>query len=119
MFGKRKQHEEALRTEPVEVLADWARTAVRSERWERLEAGVALLREGESTEQALLDALEALLQALVLDDQAAGRSGRDSGYFEFYDQGLAAMCEALRDRLGLPQPWDETSSDPDRRGPYR
>jgi hypothetical protein len=118
MFG-RQQRKKALQSEPVASLAAQVSQLVRAAQWQGLPAGAEIIRTERWTERQLLDALEALLQALVADDESKERSGRDSSYFEFYDNGLAAMCEALRDRLGIPQPWEEKRGKPPDRGPYR
>lgn len=94
-----------LRTCPIDGLVEQAREAIRFERWERfVEASDILSRAGWS-ERDLLHALEALWAAVVEEDRRLGRSGRDSNFFELYDSGIAAVLEALRDRVGLPQPW--------------
>jgi hypothetical protein len=92
--------ERRQRAPTAELVAE-AREAIRSERWDRLAAGRALLEHANDhwTDEALLRALEALLAAVNEDDRAHGRSGRASGYFEFHDCGLASICEALTARL--------------------
>ena len=95
------QREQARRRRaPTADLLAEARDAIRYERWDRLAAGRALLEHENDhwTDETLLQALEGLLAAVNDDDRAQGRSGRDSGYFEFHDCGLAWICEALTDR---------------------
>lgn len=91
-----------LRSETTGALVQRVVEAIRYEQWGRLEAGSIILERDGWTEQALLDALEVLYRELLAEDDAHGRSGRDSNAFEFHDCGLAAICEALRDRVGGP-----------------
>lgn len=95
-----KREQARLRRVPTADLVSEVREAIRYERWERLAAGRALLEPVNDrwTDETLLQGLEALLAAVNEDDRATGRSGRDSGYFEFHDCGLASICEALEHR---------------------
>jgi len=95
-----RAQERRRRASTADLLTE-ARAAIRSERWDQLAAGRALLDGGNDrwTDDTLLRALEALLAAVNEDDRVHGRSGRASGYFEFHDCGLASICEALADRL--------------------
>jgi hypothetical protein len=71
--------------------------------WAERSAGARLLdSERRWTERELLDALEALFEDVTRDER---EHGYGTNYFCFYDGGFAETCEALRDRLGIPQPW--------------
>lgn len=76
-----------------------------SNSWDRFKTTQSMLQKITWTDKELLDGLENLFSEAVEEDKEKGRSGRDSNYFDFYDCGFASHCEALRDRLGLPQPW--------------
>ena len=82
----------------TEVLLSEARSAVHYEHWERFAPARALLQDDRWTDAALLRALDELFAALNEDDKVQGRSGRDSSVFEFYDCGLASICEVLQKR---------------------
>ncbi len=105
---RQKAFDERLRTPPVHDLAAEIATTVVSAGWDRLEPGAALQCPDARTEKNLLDGLDALLEALMAEDEEKGQTGRDSNYFNFYDLGLARVSEALRDRLGIPQPWQKS-----------
>jgi len=111
------RHRKALRSDSMGSLAREASDAIRSERWDRLEAGSRIVRGESWTEEGLLDALEELWKTLDEEDDAKGQRGRGSNYYEFYDSGLADIYWALRDRLGLPPPWNRAPKK--EKGPYR
>lgn len=90
---------ERLRTAPVGDLAAEVAKAVTMAGWGRLEPGAALQAATAQSDRELLEGLDALWSALVAEDEASGRSGRDSNYFDFYDFGLARTSEALRERV--------------------
>ena len=98
--ARRSQKRESARLlrASTEVLLSEARSAVHYEHWERFAPARALLQDDRWTDAALLRVLDELFAALNEDDQAKGRSGRDSNYFEFYDCGLASIVEALQNR---------------------
>jgi hypothetical protein len=109
--NRQQNFNQTLRSEPIHSLANRVSAAVRFERWDRFATGAEILKRDAWTESELLHALEKLFEDVTNEDHANGRTGRDSNFFEFYDCGLAAISEALRDRLGLPQPWDKTRSE--------
>jgi hypothetical protein len=94
----REREQDRLRRAPIADLVSEIRASIRYERWEGLGPAGTLLSEDRWTDETLLRALEAFRTAVDQDDAAKGRSGRDSGAFEFYDCGLAAIHEALQKR---------------------
>lgn len=76
--------------------------------WIRFKSAQSMLQKTIWTDQELLEGLENVFTEATEEDTKKRRSGRNSNYFEFYDCGLASHCEALRDRLGLPQPWSKS-----------
>jgi len=95
-----RREQARLRRAPTATLAAEARSAIAYEKWERLAPARTLLEQDRWTDESLLQALEALYAAVNEDDRSKGRSGRDSGSFEFHDCGLASICEALVHRGG-------------------
>ena len=75
--------------------------------WIRFKSAQAMLQKSSWTDQELLEGLENIFAEATKEDTEKGRSGRDSNYFDFYDCGFARHCEALRSRLGIPQPWSK------------
>ena len=61
---------------------------------------------GTWTDCTLLESLEALFGEISEEDRTHDRRGRDSNFFDFYDLGFASVCENLRTRMGIHQPWD-------------
>jgi hypothetical protein len=97
-----------LREAPVGELARECARSVRFMGWAKRSAGAPLVDPNRHwTERGLLDALEALLEEVTAD----GKHGYGSNEYFFYDGGFAATSEALRKRLGIPQPWDVKRHD--------
>jgi hypothetical protein len=93
---------------PASELAARCLELVLTYHWDRFETGKRVVNEANWSDQKLLVVMEDLWVELVRDDEVEGRSGKESNAFVFYDAGLAGICEALRNRLGLPQPWEKT-----------
>lgn len=92
-----------LREAPANEIARDCAQSVRFMGWAERSAGARLLDPNRDwTERELLDVLEALFEDVTRGERDHGYG---SNYFFFYDGGFAETCEALRDRLGIPQPW--------------
>ena len=94
-----RRHIERLGRESTAELVARARKEIHAERWEGFGPARALVERDDWTDEALLRALEDLYAALSADDRAKGRSARGGAVFEFYDCGLASICDALKKRL--------------------
>jgi len=98
-----RRRDRFFREATSDELARHCAESVRFMGWADRSAGACLLDSKRSwTERELLDALEALFEDVTRGER---EHGYGSNYFFFHDGGLAATCEALRDRLGIPQPW--------------
>lgn len=99
-FAKRtsKKEEERLLRMPTAELVSEARQIIRSWGFQTLPPGELFLREDDWSDDELVHALNELYGAIVEDDEKRARSGRDSGYFDFYDSGLAWILAALEKR---------------------
>ena len=92
-----------LREATATEIARSCAQSVRFMGWADRAAGARLLDPQRSwTDRELLDTLEALFEDVTRDDREYGYG---SNYYFFYRGGLAETCQALRDRLGIPQPW--------------
>lgn len=101
-----------LRALPVSELAAEVAKSMGMAGWDRLPQGAALRVAKTWTEKS---SFSTHWMNLVNAD----RRGRGKGairlrleLLHFYDAGLAAVCQALRDRLGIPQPWDKKVTEP-------
>jgi hypothetical protein len=96
----RRAHARRLDAATAALVAE-ARSALAFGAWERLPEGETILRQERWSDRELLAALESLYQTLEARDRAQGRPGAPgSSVFDFYDSGLADICEALKQRLG-------------------
>jgi hypothetical protein len=89
---------ERLRRAPIAELLAGTRKAIRHEKWEHLGPAGGLLQDDGWTDDGLLRALRELRRAVLDDDAARGRFGRDSGGFEWHDCGISLICDALEAR---------------------
>lgn len=84
----------------TDELVTEARSAIRSVRWERFEAGATIIHDDDWTPCGLLDALNQLMAEIDEEDSRRGLEGGPGSYkFQFYDVGLACLTEVLRDRV--------------------
>jgi hypothetical protein len=88
----------------TELAAECAKAA-RYMGFAKWRTGQAICTIQEWTERGLLSALEDLYEEAARAD-ASGVSWRSSNLFMYYDGRFGEISELLRDRLGIPQPWD-------------
>ena len=99
--ARRKELQRLTRVPTAELVAS-ARNMIKFEHWEHFGPAAELLQKAQWTDEELRANLDALYAAVVEEDRAQGRSGRDSNSFEFHDCGLAGICEALQARAMRP-----------------
>lgn len=96
------RHRAWLRALPAQELASEVRRLAVFAGLEEFQTVQELAQDLPWTDVLLLEKLEALLAAVSQKDLEAGRTGRDSHLFEFYDTGLATIREILSARANNP-----------------
>jgi hypothetical protein len=99
------------RSAGADELAHDAQQAIRLQGWRQDPTADAIVERTAWTDRELHDALEAMWASLLEADRRTGRAGRSSNHFALHDSGIAAILKTLRDRLGIPQPWERRAPD--------